>query len=293
MKQNGASEFTLRRFRECGTHAHVVQSVENPGVYRIAYHHCHSRWCLPCGNARSRVIAGNLGTWLQGKTARFLTLTLRADDSPLADKIALLDKAWTALKRSDLWQRTQTGGVAFLEVKIGENSGLWHPHLHIMTAGKYIDQGLVKDLWCEFTGGSDIVHIEAVRVPARAVSYAAKYASKPLDPSVFSRTELLREAMFALHGVRTVRTFGDCKGLQMTAALDPQAWEYVAPLTELVKRATDGDDRAMAILEAVLPDDLAYLLTEGRTAHPPRPPLPINSVRQLEFPLSDPIAPRT
>ena len=283
LRDVGTSDASLRRFRECGTHAHVVQSLDNPGLYRIAYHCCHSRWCLPCANSRSRAIAGNLGVWLKGKRARFVTLTLQATDDSLASRLALLDKSWAGLKRSDLWRRTQTGGVAFLEVKIRSGTGRWHPHLHILTTGRYLDQSLLKHVWANLTGGSTIVHVQAVRVPEKAVSYAAKYASKPLDSSVLGNQQALREAIPAMHGVRTVRTYGNCKGLQMTAALDAQAWEYVAPLHTLLQRVREGDEHALAILESVIPDDLSHLLVEAKRRLKPGHAPPVASLCQLEF----------
>jgi hypothetical protein len=140
-----------------------------------------------------------------------------------------------------------SGGVQILEVKLGQDA-LWHVHLHCLLEGQYLDQRQLSAEWYATTGDSFIVDVR--RCGEGEVKYAAAYAGKPLDASIFADEGKLDEAVVALKGVRLVTTFGEWRGLDVDAP-DPDAptdWVTVAPLCRLLNDARRGDRWALALL---------------------------------------------
>jgi hypothetical protein len=254
----------LNRFANCGDTYHVLRSTEDPSKHRLAAHACHDRFCKVCGGERSRLIARNTRDYLKGAPSRFITLTLRNDGRPLADLLKHLYASFTALRKTKLWKTTQTGGVAFLEVKRSPKTGLWHPHLHVLSQGKYIDQPKLSTAWKAVTGDSHIVDIRLVRDEASAVTYVTKYASKPMDGTVTDEPAHLIEALHALKGVHTVLTFGKWRGMPLHAKPEEGKWERVCTLSELAVKAVNGDAEALALLKQLTGDHAPHWLTAAR-----------------------------
>lgn len=259
-------------FRYCGTHAWVDRSIEDPTKYRVRSNRCHDRFCLPCGQERSRVIAHNVHERLDAKRARFVTLTIRASTESLKDLLDLLYKSFTKLRRTCLWSQTQTGGVAFLEVKWCEGTQRWHPHLHILTEGKYIAKQALSNAWRKATDGSFIVDVKKITSADRAVGYVVKYASKPHDHSMLRNPERLDEAVLALKGRRLCLTFGTWRGVKLTDVPELGTWTPVAPLSRLIVQARSGEPAARAILDSLpsttLPNECRAPPDEPSPEHP-------------------------
>lgn len=249
LRRREPSMWRISNFGTCGSNAWVDRSDDDPTKYRIRSDRCHDRFCLPCGQERSRVIAFNVHARLQPKKARFLTLTLRASHESLADLLDLLYTSFGKLRRTCLWAGTQDGGVAFLEVKYCARTQRWHPHLHILTEGKYIAKQALSNAWRKATGGSFIVDVRKVHSADAAVGYVVKYASKPHDASLFKDADRLDEAILALKGRRLCLTFGTWRGMKLTDVPDSGAWTPVAPLVRLILQARSGERAAMAILQ--------------------------------------------
>lgn len=243
------SKARLERFQRCGTGAWVWRSATDPIHYRITADHCHDRWCLPCGRSRGRVIARNLSAWLGHKQLRFITLTLRHRDEPLADSLDRLYKSFSKLRRCKDWQAAVDGGAAFLEIKHGLDNRTWHPHLHIIAEGRYFQHAKLKAAWYRATGDSYVVDIRPVRSAEHLLHYVTKYVSKPLDSSVYATDDTLQEAMIAMHGRRTCLTFGNWRGLDLTDDKDETEWESIGPLSIVIEHAREGDpDSLHAVL---------------------------------------------
>lgn len=238
-------------FRYCGTHAWVDRSVEEPAKYRVRSDRCHDRFCLPCGQERSRVIAHNVHARLDARRARFVTLTIRASTEPLTELLNLLYKSFAKLRRTCLWSQTQVGGVAFLEVKWCKGTRRWHPHLHILTEGKYIAKQALSNAWRKATDGSFIVDVKKITSADRAIGYVIKYASKPHDHSMLHDPDRLDEAVVALKGRRLCLTFGTWRGVVLTEVPDTGTWTPIAPLSRLILQAQTGEPAARAILSAL------------------------------------------
>jgi hypothetical protein len=260
-------------FARCGSTYHVLRSKEDPTEHRLAAKACHDRFCKVCGGERSRLIARNVREFLKGQACRFITLTLRNDGQSLQTQLDRLYKGFQALRKSTCWKATQRGGVAFLEVKRSSKSGLWHPHLHVIAQGKYLDQAKLSTTWKVITGDSHIVDIRPVKDVESAVAYVAKYASKPMDPSSIDTNEHLDECMRAMKGRRTITTFGKWRGLRVTSKPDKDKWENTGTLDEYADRAVNGDTAAEQIVRSLTGDWAERWLTASRrrAGHRPRP----------------------
>lgn len=249
----------IDEFSQCGSHAYVLRSLDNPAVHRIAGSSCHDRFCLPCARERSQAIALNCIDQIATKTIRFLTLTVRSTDEPLSH---LLDKLYTSfqlLRRRKLWQRKVTGGVAFLEVKWMPKTNRWHPHFHCLIEGTYLPLQKLKSLWYQITKDSYILDIKLVRDLRNAAAYVTKYASKPFNNSFVARPNQLDEALLALKGRKLCLTFGTWRGVLLARTIAEGAWETVGKLEHIIQRAASGDIESRQIMHSLTDLDLADL----------------------------------
>lgn len=251
LKRTAQTSNRISSYLDCGSHAYVFQSLQDPEVYTLGGSTCHDRFCLPCGRERSRVIAGNVKLKLDGKPARFLTLTLRSTTEPLDDLLAKLTRDFSALRRTKLWRKRVTGGVAFLEVKWLAGTNRWHVHLHALLQGRYVPQQELSKLWLKITGTSDVIDIRIVEDEAHCTHYICKYASKPLDRTVVVVPLRLDEAVVALKGKRLCLTFGSWRGCKLTEPPESGTWIQLGTLDEIITRAEDGDDDAQHALDVL------------------------------------------
>jgi len=242
------SEARLCRWDTCGSHAWVVRHPTDRGRLKIMASFCHDRFCKPCATHRSRLIVANLRRYLTTRQYRFITLTLWSTDHPLKELVDKLYASFRKLRATKLWKRSIGGGAAFLEIKWSEQKQRWHPHLHIICQGMYIESGFLSQEWLRITGDSSIVDVRSAGDLDRVTSYVAKYASKPLSNTFLNRPNQLDEAIRALTGRRLVCTFGVWRGWPLLACTDDTEWEPVAPLQEVREKAAQGSPWARAIL---------------------------------------------
>lgn len=279
MDATGQSIARRDAFRTCGANCYVLQAKNDPTNLKLAASCCHDRFCLPCANSRSRTIAANVAPYLKGAPIRFITLTLRHNDSPLSVEIERLYRCFKELRKHPLWKNTQRGGAAFLEIKRSRDRKSWHPHFHVVSQGKFIDLARLQLLWKSITKDSWIVDVRLVRNAENVTQYVTKYASKPFDGTLFESPDTLAEAMIALQGRRMIVTFGNWKGLQMTEKPNNDAWDFLDTLEGLLHRAAAGDVAAEKIVNAVC-GEKAKALIEKAGRHTParmnvgRPPTP-------------------
>lgn len=105
------------------------------------------------------------------------------------------------------------GGVFSTEVKRGENSGLWHPHLHMVWLCE--EEPNLKQLakeWKEYTGDSHIVDItpfygDPVESFCEVFKYALKFSDMECEDTWF--------AFKTLTGKRLIDCFGVLKGVKV------------------------------------------------------------------------------
>lgn len=258
----------IRQFRWCGSHAYVLQSTDDPSIYRIAGSSCHDRFCLPCAKERSHAIALNVIHHLQKRTARFLTLTVKSDNEPLEELLDKLHNGFKALRQTKLWKQRVTGGVAFLEINWSPKLTRWHPHFHIVIEGKYIPHTQLRNLWYAITGDSFVVDIRQIRDANQATQYITKYASKPFNNTFLTRPERLDEAIVALKGRKLIVTFGSWRGLAVMAKPQAGAWRHVASLQRCIEQAAAGDTHSRHVLQSLTTASLEHLYQRA----PPLPP---------------------
>ena len=241
-------ETRLQRFADCGIDAWVMEDCNCPGHLRVAASYCHDRWCVPCGRAKARIVADNLRSVIQDQPHRFITLTLKAKNEGLANRISMLYASFRRLRGYAVWRNNVVGGAAFCEPVWSTKSECWHVHLHIVAEGKFIPQAELSAAWLKATGDSYIVDVRLIYGHDKAVDYVCKYAAKPLDPATLRNPDLLSEAIMALHGRRLILPFGTWHGIRLSEVSYDTQWKALTPLGELLRRAAAGDEWAQSVL---------------------------------------------
>jgi plasmid rolling circle replication initiator protein Rep len=105
-----------------------------------------------------------------------------------------------------------SAGAYSFEVKRGENSGLWHPHVNLLLlTDKPISQAGISEEWHGVTKDSYVVYCEKKLDTRKAFVEIFKYALK------FSDMELADtyHAWETLRGRRLTGSFGDFRGLDI------------------------------------------------------------------------------
>jgi hypothetical protein len=180
-------------------------------------------------------------------------LTLKSSTEPLLDLLDKLLNSFRRLRRTKLWSTTQKGGAAFVEVKWNSKSNRWHPHLHVISEGKFIPQHLLRMEWNQITIDSFIVDVRLVKSKADLCSYVTKYVSSPISHSVTNDPALLVEAIKALHGRRTCTTYGLWRGLKLIHKPENDDWEYYGSWERLHDRASQNPwGEAHRVLSGIL-----------------------------------------
>ncbi len=235
-------------FDACGSKAYILESICEPGHYKIASSKCKDRFCKPCARERAGAVARNLLDHVDDKQLRFITLTLKTQTPNLTFELDRLYKAFQALRRRQFWKRHVTGGAALLEVKHNERSDRWHPHLHILVEGTYVPHTKLQAEWRAVTGDSFIVDVRAVKDNQRVTQYICKYATDPIDRSIGRRVDLLIQAINAFKGRKTCLTFGSWRGVVLATANDKTGWRHITTLHRLMSDARAGQAAAVKIL---------------------------------------------
>lgn len=198
------------------------------------------------------MIAANIVDHLADRRSRFLTLTIKTDTLTLKQAVDKLYRSFAKLRLTRLWRRRVSGGVATCEIKRTRADDAWHPHLHILIEGRYVPHDDLRRAWFKITGDSYIVHIQPTGDSIQAAGYVTKYLRKPVPSEIVRNPDYLAEAMRALHGRRMVATFGDWRGVQLTAVPDKGEWSTVCSLRDLIERAGKGDADARRILRRLM-----------------------------------------
>lgn len=275
-------------FTSCGAFAYVYQTVKAPFEYRLGGSSCRDRFCVPCASDRSRVLATNIITALDGQAARFLTLTLRTNDGPLSTQIDRLFSCFAALRQRDLWKHRVDGGCAFIEVKWSPNTSAWNVHVHCLVQGLFLPQRELSRAWFEITGDSYILDIRAIKDPNLIARYVAKYVSKPLNGTFVNRPVQLDDLVKAMRGRRLCFTFGTWRGIKLTQSPEPGEWINLGSFHELALLAREGDPDALQAIAYIAGDRTPELLASPQlTRAPPLDPALHDSQLHLLLPVTD------
>jgi hypothetical protein len=244
-------EARLDRFCNCGSAAWVKVN-QDASDAKIVSNKCHDRWCMRCQGERAATIRESLCRILDGQFYRHIVLTLRASNTPLKDQIDRLYRSFLVLRRRSSWLSHVTGGVAVLELKIGEKSGMWHPHLHILCVGSFYDQRELSQEWHAVTGDSSITWICKPKGLENDANYLTKYVTKPCDQSIYNHRAMFDELIISLRGRRLCTTFGSFRGVELEPDfVDDGTWISSGSVDSVLVRAREGDVDAVRILNVL------------------------------------------
>lgn len=268
----------LNRFEACGREAWVIRNADDPKQFKVAANTCHDRFCIPCQRDRSHVLARNVLALVEGKRCRMITLTLRADETPLAERVNRLHLCFARLRKTVLWQSKVTGGAAFLEVTYNPDRCSWHAHLHLLCVGSYFPKTELSNTWLRITGDSHITDIRLANSPQHAATYVTKYVSKPFDAELTRNAPRLCEAIQALANVKMCMTFGTFRGALLTNTPPEGTWEYVGQLWDIFARSKAGDVDANNIVCCLNTIGSLAAMQFAQDLPPPRPIEPLKQV---------------
>jgi hypothetical protein len=252
LPQAGTSSFAVDRFACCGSDAIVEWSPEEKR-HRVRANFCHNRHCEPCARAKGLLLTANLRTKLEdvsGMNFRFITLTLKHSDDSLHDQIKRLYACYKKLRNTKLWKLSQIGGAAMLEVKWNPTTRKWHPHLHVISEGKFINAHDLSATWLAITGDSKIVDVRLIKSGKDAAFYVAKYCAKGTSNEVWQDREAAIEWVTATRGVRTCATFGKWRGWKLLEhPKTADDWKPIARLDKVLEAARAGEIWAQDIVK--------------------------------------------
>ena len=249
--RTGSSQRSLAAFAACGGNLWLAMRGDEPVLLANA---CHSRHCRHCANKKREALILAVAARLKEARdrCRFVTLTLRCQPVPLADQLDRLLESFRRLRQRQWWKSRVTGGCMFVELKLGENSGKWHVHLHCLVEGKFLEQRELGEEWHKVTGDSYVVDVRAIAADDKIASYVAKYATKPLHPNVIRSETHLDECIVAVRSRRLVNCFGCWKGLDVD---DPEPGgkpKSIGRVDYLFETAAAGDADAIRWAEVLL-----------------------------------------
>jgi hypothetical protein len=228
----------LTAFAACRSSAWFVRHAIS-GKIRVASSRCGIRWCPLCIRTKRFIIQQTVGAWVKSiKQPKFLTLTLKHTPSPLPGQIDSLYSAWKELRRRPWFKSRVKGGIWFFQVKKSASDGLWHPHIHILFEGRFIEHEQLKQIWSNITHGSTVVDIRAVKNAQKAADYVARYAACPCN---LCDLELDRavEVVESLHSRRICGTFGSGRAIKLTpkAPDDAKDWKFIGSFKSVINMA--------------------------------------------------------
>jgi len=239
-------------FQACGSGYWVLRKKDDHRTIKVVHDYCHDRFCEACGYLRQETIRTNLRTKLGDNPHRFLTLTLKSDGETLKELLDKLLKCFKRLRSTTFWKEKVHGGAAFIEVTANAESRNWHPHIHAIIDGKWLDQSVLRKLWHSITGDSYVLDIRLIRDRKSVANYISKYATKPLPTKIVMDGVLLEEAVDALRGRKLCYTFGLWSKWRLLKPLGDEEWETVCHANELPFRIKDDDDYPSQIHAGIL-----------------------------------------
>ena len=198
----------------CRTDAWVVQNIETQEL-RIASLKCNQRWCPMCSKTKRWIITNSVAEWIgTAHHPKFLTFTLKSSSESVEFQVSRLYEAFVAIRKKAWWKRKVSGGVWFFQMTINKSTGLWHPHIHVLTDGDYIPHKFLSREWLKCTHDSKIVDIRKVTGREEAAAYVAQYATVPGDLLKCTIDQGM-ELVIGLKGRRMCGSFGTAKGIAL------------------------------------------------------------------------------
>lgn len=251
---------------------------------------CHSRLCPFCGKGRAVEVADAVHAIVESmEHPKHVTLTYRSRTDSLSQQIRDMRTALSHLRRHPEWKRRVKGGVYTIEITRNAETGLWHPHLHLLIDSTYFPQPLLVRLWSDVMEGGENVWIRQVLSTQNAAWEISKYIGKPPPAELWPMSATVDYAD-AVHRTRMLQTFGSSHGKRLpdeNPHPDPKpAGDYIS-IPALAYLANCGEPVAMdlaALCWSAFPRLRLYLedicpaavetdvLQTNPVLHCPRPP---------------------
>lgn len=236
----------VRRIDNCGIDDVLFSSESGPRVYRS---HCRCRACPRCDTARRKKLQAQFDRRISMmKRPKFLTLTLRQTDEPLAFSVHRIKEAFRRMRSNRAWKVLVRGGFWVLEIKRNNTAGLWNVHIHAIIDAAYVPQEWLSTTWQRYTGDSYIVDIR--RATPSKTRYMTKYVTKGDDLDV--EGELLWNFYESQHRMRDCSTFGNQFGLEVDAQSESSSLLYCGVVSDIIRRARLGEPTAQGLVDEVL-----------------------------------------
>jgi len=270
---------TKNAARSMATCSDVVRFYIDPdaGHVRPWLSRCRQRLCPMCGKLRSTDVSRKLKLLVATmKDPRHLILTVKSTPLPLRVQLDNLRSSLSKLRRSTPWKTAVDGGVYVIECTHNTNTGLWHPHLHVLYDGRFFPVKQLQRLWHDITNGSEIVWLRRVDDGNAAANELSKYVSKPAHLHELA-DPLIREYHAATRGTRMLQAFGNCHGRNLHdddehEDLSPDT--YAVSLNRLVWLAARGaptPQRLVVLIAERFPTFAAYIYHAAPQLTPPVP----------------------
>ncbi len=258
------------RFHKCGLTCQVMKNVVT-GETRLGSQWCEYRTCPHCRRAYQRTTGARMAKWVgvpKENRVRFITLTLSHTDLPLGMQFAFARQAFRRLRQTDVWKycgenpdgtrrQGQQCGRGVFEVTWNKETKQWHPHLHVIAVGNFIDKRKLSAAWEKATGGSRIVDVKLLQTSRKVANYVAKYLGKPPDFGEDGDTlALMGEYYLALRGRRMIISYGGVGPLpELDSDDDSDAeggnWVRIGDYNDIFRKAKTGDPESMKIMDAL------------------------------------------
>lgn len=227
------------RVRECGTYLGVVSTDRNPSTI-VAANFCRERLCPACQRRRSlriwsctsQILDAVDDGWGDHVKYLFLTLTVKSCRlEALSDTLTHMADAWARWNKTTAWRRRVMGSIRTTEITINKDTGLAHPHYHVILAvhreyGRkgndlYWSQDEWAAKWRQFAGldYDPIVYISRVKGERGSqVAEVSKYLAKDSDYIIDSQAaQMGQDEAEALTDYRVAALTEQLRGKRLVA----------------------------------------------------------------------------
>lgn len=237
-------------FLNCRSKAWFVRNRET-GDVRVAANSCRLRWCPLCSRTRKNYIRHQVQEWFQkADNPKFLTLTVKHTQEALNLQIDRIYQAFRSLRRTAFFKSKCSGGLWFFQICWNPKRHEWHPHLHCICTGKYMDYKRLRQIWLFYTQDSQVLDIRPIRDVKKVGDYVARYAARPSELAHLPNNQAY-DLVSALYGRRIAGSWGDGRVISFRPKKipDPENWEYLGDW-RVVHQLAGLDERAKSILDA-------------------------------------------
>ncbi len=115
--RNPVNEKRQKKMEACGGFAQMVEFSD--GAARVCASPCKQRCCPTCSRRHGRTVTDKVAAAIKKiDVIRFLTLTIKAEKTPLASQIDHLIRSFRRLRQSRMWKDTQRGAIGVMEVTL-------------------------------------------------------------------------------------------------------------------------------------------------------------------------------